>query len=532
MNSAATRTPPPCAATASGRMAGDRDPSLRTPDETTQQNDEVRYTRAWMSDEQPPLVATYVEPYALEPAQPRPSPRLVWTDGAGAHDLELEEPGTAGSAPGSQVVMSDRSVSRVHAELTPKEDGLWVRDVCSRNGTYVAGVKIIEARVPNGAVIRMGTTELTVTYGAPSARMDLWPDKSFGPLLGRTAVMRELFSQMGRMASATASILITGETGTGKEVVARALHEASPRAAAPFVVVDCAALPPNLLESELFGHARGAFTGAVAAHVGAFEAADGGTIFLDEVGELPLPLQPKLLRVLESRTLRRVGETQYRKVDVRVVSATHRDLRTMVNRGAFREDLFFRLAVLPLHVPPLRGRLGDLPLLLESFLGGQAKELTPDVVGALIKLPWTGNVRELRNFAERVQAVGAERALSMAVAAEAAVDSSGSASVPASAQASPPTPALKEEPKTVPRIAASGAAEEIPLEGSASVTVHGAPGWFEAGYKEFRDRWSDLGEREYLRRLMLRTNRETVRAAREASVDRTYLYRLLRRHNM
>jgi transcriptional regulator with GAF, ATPase, and Fis domain len=482
-----------------------------------------------MSDAEPPIVHTFVESYALEAAQPRPYPRLTWTDTAGSHEIELREPATAGSAPSSQVVVADRAVSRVHAELVPREDGLWVRDVGSRNSTYVAGVKIIEARVPNGAAIRMGTTEITVTYGTPKTPTELWPDKSFGTLLGRTAVMRELFGQVGKMAQTNASILITGETGTGKEVLARALHDASPRAAAPFVVVDCAALPPNLLETELFGHARGAFTGAVLAHEGAFEAADGGTVFLDEVGELPLSLQPKLLRVLESRTLRRIGETAYRKIDVRVLSATHRDLRRMVNQGAFREDLFFRLAVLPLHVPALRERLADLPLLLESFLGGSVNEVPNDILGKLMKLPWTGNVRELRNFAERVLAVGAERALAMATAD----DATGDVSVGAAVAETAATGSLGgDDAPTNPKMAVAQASIDPSSPESTSVTVRGPEGWFEGGFKDFRDRWSDIGEREYLRRLMLRTNKSPSAASREAGVDRTYLYRLLRRHNM
>ena len=471
-----------------------------------------------MSGAEPPVVHTFVEPsLGLLPAQPRPCPKLVWTDGAGAHDVEIREPVTAGSAPDSPVAVSDRAVSRVHAELVPREDGLWVKDLASRNGTYVQGVKVVEARVPNGGVLRMGTTEIAVSYGAPVAPAELWPAKSFGSLFGRTAIMRELFAQMGKMAQTNGSILITGETGTGKELVARALHEASPRAASPFVVVDCAALPPDLLESELFGHAKGAFTGAVSAHVGAFEAADGGTIFLDEVGELPLVLQPKLLRVLESRTLRRVGETNYRKVDVRVLSATHRDLRTMVNQAAFREDLFFRLAVLPLQVPPLRDRRADLPLLLSGFLGNEVSALGSEMMDALMKLPWTGNVRELRNFAERVLAVGPERAIAMASAVE---------REPSPIESRPQTP-----PPSASAASAGNPGDEVVANAGTSVVVSGAEGWFDGGFKDFRDRWADLGEREYLKRLMARTNRSTTQAAREASLDRTYLYRLLRRHN-
>ncbi|MBS2017262.1 MAG: sigma 54-interacting transcriptional regulator [Deltaproteobacteria bacterium] len=483
-----------------------------------------------MADEAPNL-HTMVDSLALEPAQPKPRPRLVWADAEGHHDRVLDGPVTIGSATDVGIAIADRAVSRVHAELVPKGDGLWVRDVGSRNGTYVSGVKVIEARVPNGGVLRVGTTDVTVTYAAPEAPDTLWPERRFGALLGRTAVMRELFVQMDKMARSTASILVTGETGTGKEVIARALHDASPRAAAPFVVVDCAALPPNLLESELFGHARGAFTGAVNAHVGAFEAADGGTIFLDEVGELPLTLQPKLLRVLESRTLRRVGETTYKKIDVRVLSATHRDLRTMVNQGAFREDLFFRLSVLPLRVPPLRERIADLPLLLESFLGARAKEIGPDVLATLMKLPWTGNVRELRNFAERLLAVGAERAVAMATPVEVGANESApgapiSATPPASGAQS--TPSAAAAPAAAPE---TGSITNVDATGS-TVTVRGPEGWFEKGYKEFRDRWADTGDREYLTRLMDRTGRSTVQAAREAGVDRTYLYRLLKRHDM
>jgi transcriptional regulator with GAF, ATPase, and Fis domain len=462
---------------------------------------------------EPPIVATQVDPYALEPAKERPVPRLTWTDSSGPHEVVIERGANVGSAPTSEVVVADRAVSRVHAFVELKDDGLWVRDVGSRNGTYVNGVKVADARIPNGGTLRVGTTEIKVAYGAPQAPKELWPEKSFGSLLGRTAVMRELFAQMGKMAPTNASILVTGETGTGKEVVARALHEASPRAEHPFVVVDCAALPPNLLESELFGHARGAFTGAVNQHEGAFEAADGGTVFLDEVGELPLALQPKLLRVLESRQIRRIGETQHRKVDVRVLSATHRDLRTMVNQGAFREDLFFRLAVLPLNVPPLRERLADLPLLLEGFLGTASREVTNEMIGKLMKLPWTGNVRELRNFAERVAAVGADRALAMATAP--GDGESGITRLPGD-----------EDIPTNPRAA-------VPTgDPSEDYVIEGGTTWFESGYKDFRDRWNDYGEREYLRRLMLRTNRQTSMASKEAGLDRTYLYRLLRRHNM
>ncbi len=461
---------------------------------------------------------TIVQGYALEPAQPRASPWLRWADTAGPHELELTGAVTAGSSPNAGLVVADRAVSRVHAELTPKRDGLWVRDLGSRNGTYIDGIAIVEGRVPPAGVLRMGKTELTVTYGAAETPKDLWPDKAFGPLLGRTAVMRELFAQMARVAASTAAVFVSGESGTGKELVARAIHDASARAAAPFVVVDCAALPPNLLESELFGHVRGAFTGAVAAHTGAFESAGGGTVFLDEVGELPLPLQPKLLRVLEAKMVRRLGETKYRKIDVRVLSATHRDLRTMVNLGAFREDLFFRLAVLPVKVPALRERLADLPLLLEGFLGSEFRRLTPELLDKLMLHSWPGNVRELRNLSERVAALGAAKAIALTL--------EGEQSEPESAEddtqrmnAAPVHAAEAAELATAPDMAGGALGPEL-----EALCL--------SGFKEFRDRWTDLGEREYLKRLMERTDCAPTRAAREAGLDRTYLYRLLRRHGM
>jgi two-component system, NtrC family, response regulator GlrR len=462
---------------------------------------------------------------SLEPAQPRPSPRLRWTDGRGEHQVELVEAVTAGSSLNAELVVADRSVSRVHAQLTPKPDGLWVRDLGSRNGTSVGGIAIVEARVPGGAVLRMGTTEIFVSYGAMETSDELWPDISFGPLLGRTAAMRRLFAQLDRFAKSNAAVMISGESGTGKELVARALHERSTRAAAPLVVVDCAALPPNLLESELFGHARGAFTGAVSAHVGAFEAANGGTVFLDEVGELPLSLQPKLLRVLEAKTVRRVGETAYRNVDVRVVSATHRDLRTMVNQAAFREDLFFRLAVLPVSVPPFREHIADLPLLLEAFLGERIHDIRADMLEALSRQPWTGNVRELRNFAERVLALGPAKAFALTFVA------------PPHADEEPPAedePTLREW-----NDAAAVASAEMPPEPAdppapttSPIDLAEVQRMFTGEFKPFRDRWNDLGEHEYLQRLMERAERSPSRAAKEAGLDRTYLYRLLRRHNM
>jgi DNA-binding NtrC family response regulator len=233
-----------------------------------------------------------------------------------------------------------------------------------------------------------------------------------GTILGRSPAMTEVFKAIARVASLKTSVLIQGETGTGKELVARAIHNASPRAGEPYVTVNCASIPEGLLESELFGHRKGAFTGAVSQGTGLFEAANGGTILLDEIGDMPLSVQAKLLRVLESREVRPVGETAPRPVDVRILAATHRDLQRAVEDGSFRPDLYFRLNALTITVPPLRERMGDLDLLCKHFLRRHAKEarralpeLTKPARALLESYAWPGNVRELSHALERAVAL-------------------------------------------------------------------------------------------------------------------------------
>jgi transcriptional regulator with GAF, ATPase, and Fis domain len=414
----------------------------------------------------------------------RCAPELSWTDEAGTHRYEVEGRRTLGSAPGAEVRVSDREVSRLHAELEPTDKGTWVRDLGSRNGTFVDNLLVTSALVPEGAHIRVGGTELVLRYPNTPSPVELWPEERFGGLIGASTSMRELFAQMSRVARSEAPVLILGETGTGKELAARALHDASARASGPFIIVDCAALAGSLIEGELFGHTRGAFTGAVCARPGSFEAATGGTIFLDEIGELPLGLQPKLLRVLESQTVKRLGETDQRPIDVRLLAATNRDLRRMVNVGAFREDLYFRIAVLPLMLPPLRVRKKDIPLLVRHFLAGR-RPVEPVSEHELSEMPWLGNVRELRNFVERACAFGAKDALT------------------------------------------SGQESPVDLASAESSAVS-----FEQPFKDFRERWIDHGEREYLRRLLDRHARNVALAAEAASLDRTYIYRLMRKHGL
>jgi two-component system, NtrC family, response regulator GlrR len=425
-----------------------------------------------------------IETAAYEPAAPparRRQPHVSWRDAKGARDVVVKRLTLVGSAAGADVVVDDATVSRLHVELEPRDDGLWVRDLGSRNGTFVDGVRVMVARVPDGGRLRLGAVELRMEADTKESAIELWPNDRFGALVGRSVAMRELFATLARVAKGDSTVLVTGETGTGKELVARAIHDASPRADKPFVVVDCAALPEPLLEAELFGHAKGAFTGATGARVGAFEAADGGTLFLDEIGELPLGMQPKLLRAIESRTVRRLGETAHRPFNARFVSATHRDLRAMVNVGAFREDLYFRLAVLPVTVAPLRARREDVALLLETFLPEGAAGARDEILREVSDRPWLGNVRELRNFVERVAAFGAKGALALSTSE---------------------TPARAVE---------------------GDDTLDDAV--FTRPFREFRE----AAERVYVRRLLERHGGNVAAAAHAAGVDRTYVYRLARK---
>src|SRR3569623_431813 len=259
---------------------------------------------------------------------------------------------------------------RVRMEVTSGPDAGLVRDLVSTHGTYVAGLRVNDVYILPGAQFAMGSTRMKFEPLGESIEIELADTDRYGSMIGRSVKMRELFARLEKLAKRDTTVLVTGETGAGKELVAEALHANSPRGEqdAPVVVLDGGSLPPNLIESELFGHERGAFTGATNNYAGAFECAHGGTVFLDEIGELPLAMQPKLLRVLERKEVRRVGGAKTIAVDVRIVAATNRALGVEVNRGRFREDLYYRLAVARVHVPPLRERTDALPLLSEHLL--------------------------------------------------------------------------------------------------------------------------------------------------------------------
>ncbi len=310
---------------------------------------------------------------------------------------------TLGKDPGNDLVLEDRFASGKHLRLTRRGARFLVLDHASTNGTWLGAVRLFEAEVPLHTQLHVGETDLVLEPSAP-ARRDGPP--AWHGLVGEDPAMRLLIDLIERVAPSAAAVTILGESGTGKELVARAIHARSPRAERPFVPVNCAAISKELIESELFGHEKGAFTGATGAHKGAFEEADGGTLFLDEIGELPGDLQAKLLRALESGEIKRVGSSRPSHVDVRVVAATNRDLLAASRAGAFRDDLYYRLCVVPLTLPPLRNRRVDIPALAEHLLAqfsprGQTVRFTPGALKRLEAHHWPGNVRELRNVVHR-----------------------------------------------------------------------------------------------------------------------------------
>ena len=391
-----------------------------------------------------------------------------------------------GSHPSNDLVINDPTVSRFHCELSIATGGVRARDLGSRNGTRVGGVTIADATVAGGTTLVLGKSELKITVDPDRSELASSERTSFGALYGESAIMGEVFSQLEKIAASEATVLIEGETGTGKEGAAEAIHDVGMRRERPFVVIDCGAIPANLLESELFGHEPGAFTGASERRIGVFEQASGGTLFLDEIGELPAELQPKLLRALESREIRRVGGTTAIRCDLRIIAATNRDLREEVNRGSFRADLYYRLAVVRVVLPPLRERREDVAGLVEHLLERLSArpetvaELTaPEFLVALAAAPWPGNVRELRNHVEQCIVFGERR--------------------------------LPNAP-TVPHPAS---------------TIDPA-----LSYDVARRQALDAFESSYLKGLLARADGNVATAAQNAGVNRAYLYRLLRRHGL
>lgn len=337
---------------------------------------------------------------------------LLGQDGT-AHELGARRV-RIGSHPDNDVVLDDRSVSRHHARLEVDGRGYRLIDCDSKNGTFIGNTRIQEAWIEDGAVLQFGETTLRFELRKEEVEVALSKRTQFGQLRGKSERMREVFALLERIAPSEATVLIQGDSGTGKELVAQAIHEASARKDGPFIVFDCSAVSPELIESELFGHVKGAYTGANTARAGAFEQAHGGTLFIDELGALSLDLQPKLLRALEERQIRRVGGNKTIDIDVRIVAATNTRLREAVAAGNFREDLYYRFAVITVDLPTLKERPDDIPLLVEHFIAELSEQHATGTLNVsfqtmekLKNYHWPGNVRELRNFIERAALLAA-----------------------------------------------------------------------------------------------------------------------------
>jgi transcriptional regulator with GAF, ATPase, and Fis domain len=393
------------------------------------------------------------------------------------------------------LILQDPAISRKHCEIQILPEGFLIRDLQSTNGTILHGVRICEAYLDEGTEFQVGTTKLVFCPLQESVEYPLSRREAFGKLLGRSVTMRRVMHLAETFAPTEASILIEGETGTGKEVLARAIHDNSPRRTKPFVIVDCGSLAKGVVESELFGHVKGAYTGAATDRTGAFQEANGGTVFLDEIGELPLELQPKLLRVLENKEIRRLGSNEIKRIDVRILAATNKKLESEVNAGRFREDLFYRLSVVKMELPPLRKRKDDLELLTRRFLEDLGGEGAADQVANFSRAmelftsyDWPGNVRELRNVIET-----AVHARQGAIDLGAFLYLSG----------------MRDRVSTV----SGGFASDRP-------------------FKDAKNDLIDRFEREYIRELLARNSGNISRAAREAQIERAYLQRLIKKHGL
>lgn len=397
-----------------------------------------------------------------------------------------------GSGPDNDIVLKDDSVSRRHAELELTDAGIVLRDLESTNGTFYEGCWVREVVLPPKGRFSVGETVLQVDSG--TAYDVPLGEPSVGGIVGESAAIRECTALLERYAQSDAPVLITGETGTGKDVFARALHILSARREAPLEVFDCSAIAASLIESELFGHVRGAFTDAREDRAGIFERSDGGTLLLDEIGELPLELQPKLLRALETGTVRRLGADKSVKTNVRLVAATNRDLSTMVAEGRFRSDLYYRLNVLKIEVPPLRRRRDDIPVLCAAMMlqmSNPRRSLTPEALSFLMSYDWPGNVRELRNVLHRAMVLAKD-------------------------QIEPQHFLLLNEGRASP---APPVRDESPMD-------------WEASFHVSKERCIENFEREYLVRLLDRHRGRVVRAAAAAGISRQTLHRLMVRHDL
>ena len=420
-------------------------------------------------------------------------------------DASLPVRALIGTSPACDIRVSDREVSRRHVALERIGPNVRITDLGSTNGTWVDRVKVVEAELQGGEFVRVGATMFRVDLEpAESTEPPLPSALNFGRVVGASREMRRIYPLCERLANTTVPVVIEGETGTGKEALAESLHEMGPRAQGPFVVFDCTAVPPSLVESELFGHERGAFTGALMTRKGVFEQAQGGTLLIDEVGDLDLSLQPKLLRAIERFEIRRIGGDRWIRVDVRVLAATRRDLDREVQAGRFRDDLFHRMAGARVELPPLRHRLGDITTLAMHFwreMGGDPHEIPRELLQKWEDYPWPGNIRELRNTIARQLALG-ELAHAQPV-------SSGSVPPPSmGGMGGMGTPS-------------SAFAPPMPQDDSINRFVE-----MDLPFPQARDRILEEFEARYVAKLLQRHNGDVAKAAAASGIGRRYFQKL------
>ncbi len=406
---------------------------------------------------------------------------------------------TLGAMSDNDLVVNEETVSRFHCKVIQDQNGYTLVDLDSTNGTFINRVRIREAFLKSGCTVQLGKYELKFYFADEKVPVVPSQKERLGSIIGRNIKMREIYGIIEKIAPAGTTVVIEGETGTGKEVVAQTIHQFSPRAKGPMIIFDCGAVPENLIESELFGHEKGSFTGAIMTRQGLFEMAHGGTLFLDELGELSLDLQPKLLRALEQREIRRVGASKSQKVDVRVIAATNRNLEEEVRAGRFRQDLFYRLSVVRILLPPLRERSEDIPLLVDHFLKGHAFNRDPDggqrvqgidreALDMLTRYQWPGNVREMLN--------AIERAVSFCDGANIGV---------------PDFPEQIQSTHT-----------------GSSTDIKG----IDTTFKEAKEKWVSSFERDYILSLLKKNGGNISHAAKEADIDRKYFRKLMRKYDI
>jgi transcriptional regulator with GAF, ATPase, and Fis domain len=451
-----------------------------------------------MADKEATQVTAVLSAHSVTRLNPASARLFVMVGPDKGKSLQLgAAPLVVGTGQDCDLVLQDRSVSRRHAEVQKHGEVVIVKDLGSTNGTFFHDARVTEVHVALGGEVSFGKSRVKVVPEEVQVESKVLGSDRLGPMVGGDLRMREIFALIEDIARTDVTVVIEGETGTGKELVARAIHERSKRSDEPFVVFDCTNQPKDLIESALFGHVKGAFTGATSPRAGAFERANGGTIFLDELGEFGLDLQPKLLRVLESREVQKVGGDDYDPVDVRVIAATNRNLKAEVRAARFREDLYYRLAVVKIMLPPLRERASDIQRLIEHFisLGGHNFGVDPRCYATLRAYQWPGNVRELKNVVDRAGAL-----------------SHGKANVDLARFLGD----LDDDDKTRPSSSPGGA---VPIDKAMS-------------FKEAKGRVISDFESQYILTLLREHGNNISLAAREAGIDRKHFKDLMRKYGI